>query len=88
MMVFDRRRLDRFIFGPPWSFNGRICGYQLDSRVLGLIAVVFGDPLKGSGHGKGPILWFSFESVSNFQIWVLSRRRIGRVTGPIWGFQW
>ncbi|CAL9213749.1 unnamed protein product, partial [Arabidopsis halleri] len=32
MMVFDRRRLDRFIFGPPWSFNGRICGYQLDSR--------------------------------------------------------
>ncbi|EFH58172.1 predicted protein [Arabidopsis lyrata subsp. lyrata] len=46
MMVFDRRHLDRFIFGPPWSFNGRICGYQLDSRVLGLIAVVFGDPFE------------------------------------------
>ncbi|KAG7573945.1 NAF domain [Arabidopsis suecica] len=46
MMVFDRRRLDRFIFGPPWSFNRRICGYQLDSRILGLIAVVFGDPFE------------------------------------------
>ncbi|CAH8253050.1 unnamed protein product [Arabidopsis lyrata] len=60
MMVFDQRHLDRFIFGPPWSFNGRICGYQLDSRVLRLIAVVFGDPFERfwSWEGTNIVVFF------------------------------
>ncbi|CAH8256524.1 unnamed protein product [Arabidopsis lyrata] len=66
MMVFDRRHLDRFIFGPPWSFNGRICGYQLDSRVLGLIAVVFGDPFERFWSWEGTNIVI-FETVTKFQ---------------------